>query len=114
MSAGKRLALACSIALGWPLPAGAALYWDTNGTAFGPGDAPAGTWDSATPNWSTSSQGLAATQIWTPGENAIFAAGIASSPYTVTISGTQSASGLTIQQGLVTLEGEGINLASPA
>jgi autotransporter-associated beta strand protein len=92
------------------------LYWDTNGTTPGstdtPPDAP-GTWDGATQNWSTDSHGASPTQSWTAGELAVFSAGgDAGDTFTVTVSGTQYASGIRFEDGTVTLSGGAINLTS--
>jgi len=69
------------------------------------GATPNGSWDSTTPNWSTSPAGNVATQVWNPaGTNvAVFSAGSdATGAYTVTID-SQTASGLRLEDGDVTL-----------
>ena len=97
------------------LPAAAQLYWDTNGSAPGAGGtAPAGTWDSVTANWSTAASGNVATTTWTSGQTAIFSAGTdATGLFTVTLSGAQTAAGLTVEEGTVTLGGSGLTLSAP-
>jgi len=85
----------------------ATYYWDSNGATAGAGGAtPIGTW--GTDNyWSTSSGGTVDTTAWTDGANiAVFAAGTdATGTYTVTVNGTRDLSGLTFQEGSVTLSG---------
>jgi autotransporter-associated beta strand protein len=82
-----------------------ALYWDINGATAGAGGAtPTGTWDGATANWSTVFDGTAATGVWVSGRNAVFSAGTdASAAYTVTVSGTQTVGGISVEEGTVTL-----------
>lgn len=77
------------------------LYWDSNGSTTGAGATPTGTWGTST-FWSTVFDGTAATAAWTSGRNAIFSAGTdATSAYTVTVSGTQTAGNMTIEEGTV-------------
>lgn len=85
----------------------APFYWDINGPATGAGGvSPSGTWDAAATNWSTDPNGEIATEVWAAGNTAVFAAGTdATGPYTVTITGTQTAAGLTVEEGAVTLAG---------
>jgi len=87
------------------------LYWDTNGaTAGSGGPSPSGTWDGVTPNWSTSSAGTVTTTTWVSGDTAVFSAGTdATNSYTVTISGTQTAGGVTFQTGTNTSTGATCN-----
>jgi fibronectin-binding autotransporter adhesin len=93
---------------------GALSYWDIDGPTAGPGGiAPAGTWDGATANWSTSSTGEAATTTWTSGNAAVFSAGSdATDPYTITVDGTQSADAVWAKDGAVTLSGGTIDLGA--
>ncbi len=57
-----------------------------------------------TPNWSVASSGTGPTVVWTNGDTAIFSAGTsASGNYTITLSGTQTAAGITFQSGAATL-----------
>jgi fibronectin-binding autotransporter adhesin len=97
----------------------AQLYWDRNGadagaTPGGSGDA-TGMWDDTTANWNPVSDGSGTTQLWDDVSAAVFAAGSdATGFYTVTVSGTQTAAGLTFEEGAVTLSGGTINLSANA
>ncbi len=86
--------------------AAAQLYWDGNGASPGAGGpTPSGTWDSD-PFWSTSANGDVATGAWVDGSSAVFAAGgDATGSYTVTIGGAPWVTGLTFEEGDVTLSG---------
>lgn len=79
------------------------LYWDINGPIAGAGGAtPTGTWDGTATNWSITVDGTSAGQAWVSGRTAVFAAGNdASGSYTVTVSGTQTAANLRIEEGEV-------------
>ena len=78
------------------------LYWDLNLTAAGAGSNPTGTWDASAANWNVDPDGLASPGVWTPGDTAVFSAGNdATGPFTVNISGTQTAAGINIQEGTV-------------
>lgn len=90
----------------------APLYWDLNGSKAGAGLFPSGTWDASAFNWNTDAAGALDTVQFTPGATpgtgdiAIFSAGTdAIDPFTVTISGTQNAAGIVIEEGTVTLDG---------
>src|SRR4051812_31011467 len=94
------------------------LYWDTYGTTLGSGSAaPAGAWD-ATLNWNDQADGgdgggLAVISGWVADSNAVFAAGgDATGAYTVTVNGTQSASGMKVEEGAVTLSGGQLTLTN--
>jgi hypothetical protein len=51
-----------------------ATYWDINGaTAGAGGSAPAGTWDTTTPNWSDSEYGTNTTKAWSGDSEAGYA-----------------------------------------
>ncbi len=78
------------------------VYWDSNGATLGAGGAaPTGIWGTDA-FWSTDSAGGVATAAWTSGDTAVFAAGTdAIGAYTVTVNGTQTAGGLTIEEGSV-------------
>src|SRR5205823_11822241 len=93
--------------------AGAAnLYWDVNGASTGGSNTTtaAGTWSGTTTFWSTDSAGLAATGIWTTGSTAVFSAGGGvTGSYTVTVAGTQSAAGITFEEGTLNLSGGAID-----
>src|ERR1035437_2163142 len=95
------------LALGVPLNTQAqTLYWDISGATAGAGGAPPSrNWD-ATANWTTNAAGTSATQAWTSGRPAVFSAGTdATGAYTITLIGTQTASGITFEEGVVTLSG---------
>ena len=90
------------------------LYWDGNGTSAGAGTAPAGTWGSSA-FWSTSSAGTATTAntLTTTADQLVFSAGSdATGSYTITVSGTQNARQLSIEEGTLTFSGGTINLGS--
>lgn len=91
------------------------LYWDTNGPTAGAGGAtPTGTW--GTDNfWTATAAGTTAVVGWTNGETAVFSAGTdASGTFTVNVSGTQAAAGISVEEGNLTLSGGGIALSSGA
>lgn len=94
----------------------APFQWDINGNTAGAGGAsPAGTWDAATANWTTTAAGTESTTAWVDGKSAAFAAGTdATGSYTVTVSGTRTAASLATDEGTVLLSGGQINLVSPA
>lgn len=79
------------------------LYWDINGPIAGAGGAtPTGTWDGTATNWSITVDGTSATGAWVSGRTAVFSAGTdATGAFTVTVSGTQTASHLVIEEGEV-------------
>ncbi len=86
----------------------ASSFWDIDGitTAGAGGASPAGTWDGVALNWSPDFTGASASGLWTPGDTAIFSAGTdAAGVFTVTVSGTQLAAGITAEEGTVTLTG---------
>src|SRR5438270_8207289 len=79
------------------------LYWDSNGTTAGAGATPTGTWGSSA-FWSTSSAGTATPAAWVSGSDAVFSAGSdAVNSFNVTLSGTQTAASLTVEEGTVNL-----------
>jgi autotransporter-associated beta strand protein len=85
-------------------------YWDINGTAAGAGGtSPAGSWNGLSQNFNTDSTGGAAgsrTGVTSALDTVVFAAGNdATGTYTVTLSGTRSASKVVIEQGAVALSG---------
>lgn len=84
----------------------AQLYWDSNGATPGAGATPTGSWG-VNAFWSTDSAGTIATGAYTPGSAVVFTAGTdAVNSYTVGLTGTQSASGITFQSpGAVTVSG---------
>src|SRR5262249_30867045 len=80
-------------------------YWDVDvlSVAGAGGTAPTGVWNSTSHNWNTDSTGLGIPSTWTAGNVADFAAGTnATGSYTVTVTGTQSLSGLTVEEGMIT------------
>ncbi len=91
-------------------------YWDIDGPTPGAGGlTPSGTWSSAAANWSPNAAGDAATEAWISGTAAgdgrvaFFSAGSdATGSFTVTIDGTNFASGMVVNQGTVNLSGAGV------
>lgn len=51
------------------------LWWDTNGAAAGSSNNSVAPGTFSDPNWTTDPTGKSATQVWIPGETAVFAAG---------------------------------------
>ena len=114
---GKRWAIvaAAAMALGGHKSAWAisqSFYWDINGAGFGSsgGTTAAGTWDTATSNWTTDSSGDSPTTTWSNGgaiaTTAVFAAGTnATGAYGVTMGNGASilVGGITFNQGTVTI-----------
>ncbi|MEX0643416.1 MAG: autotransporter-associated beta strand repeat-containing protein [Pirellulales bacterium] len=75
-------------------------YWV--GTSANP--TPTGTWSEAGTVWNTASDGSGSAAAWGAGDRAIFSAGTgATGTFTVTVSGTHSVSGVTVEEGTVTL-----------
>jgi autotransporter-associated beta strand protein len=96
-----------------PTAHAADLFWDVNGaTAGGSGTTTAaGTWG-VDNFWSTSANGDIGTGAWVADSLAAFSAGTGvTGTYNVTVSGTQSASGIRFEEGAVTLTGGTINLS---
>ena len=87
------------------------VYWDTNGATAGAGStAPSGNWSDST--WSAAANGDAATTAWVGGAEAVLSAGSdATSSYGITLTGTQSAASVTVEEGDVTLSGGTLALA---
>jgi len=91
-------------------------YWDIDGPTPGAGGpTPSGTWSSTATNWSPNAAGDAATEAWISGTAAgdgrvaFFSAGSdATGSFTVTIDGTNFASGMVVNQGTVNLSGAGV------
>ena len=87
-------------------------YWDSNGATAGAGVSPNGTWGSDS-FWNTTANGTAGTfssslipAVGNATGRGFFSAGNdATSSYTITVSGTQEAGGLTIQNGTPTITG---------
>ncbi len=85
------------------------VAWDTNGTDAGSsaGDTAAGTWGGST-NWNTDHSGGSGGSLgdWVAGNKAVFAAGThATGSYAVAVDGMRDISGLTFQEGNVTISG---------
>ena len=93
------------LALAHPVIAQTTLYWDrVNGSGAGTGATLNGTWDTATTsNWNSNSSGSGSRTTYTSGSDAVFSAGTSASgyAYTITVSGTQSASSISIKEGTV-------------
>ncbi len=81
-------------------------HWDSNGTTAGAGATPTGTWGTST-FWNATADGTTTTPAaWATGNVAIFSAGTdATTAYTVTLSGTQTIGGLTVEEGTPTITG---------
>ncbi len=77
-----------------------------NGASSGVGGpAATGSWSNTNNNWNTASDGSSATPgIWTASDTAVFAAGTdATGAYTVTIINQETAAGLTLEEGSVSI-----------
>jgi len=94
--------------------AATSLWWDANGATAGasPGGGLAtGTWGTDI-FWSTTSAGTDP-GAWTSGSIAIFSAGTdASGTFTVTLNGTQTAGGVTFEDGTLTLTSGTLSLSA--
>lgn len=91
-----------------PLHSQSVLYWDLNGNVAGSGggSSPAGVWNSTSANWNPQADGTGAPSTWTAGQIAAFAAGAnATGAYQVILAGTQTAAGVTLEEGTLTLAG---------
>jgi autotransporter-associated beta strand protein len=81
------------------------LYWDTNGQSPGSGAAN-GTWSASSQVWNVFSGGSGALTSWIASSQAFFSAGFnATSPFTVTVVGTQAIGGISFEEGNVSLTG---------
>lgn len=99
-----------------PVAAQTTLYWDrANGAGAGSGATLNGTWDTATSNnWDTTATGTGGRITYISGSDAVFSSGTSAigQTYTITVSGTQSASSISIEEGTVTFSGgTAINLS---
>ena len=86
----------------------APVYWDVDGAVPGAGGGgqPTATWNAGNTLWNSDPGGTAVPAAWVANDVAVFAAGTdATGAYEVTISGTQVISGLTFEEGSVTLSG---------
>lgn len=76
-----------------------------------PSATPSGTWNTATANWSGQPDGLGTPVNWVANDIAIFSGGgDATGTYTVTVSSTQTASGITVEEGNPTFSGGTLSL----
>lgn len=111
-AAGSLMAVALMLALSATALAQATFYWDIDGPTPGAGGpTPSGTWSGSVANWSPSPAGDVVTNAWsgTSSDVAYFSAGSdATGAFTVTVDGTNPASGLVVNQGSVTLSGSGV------
>lgn len=96
----------------------ATRYWDIDGSVVGAGGAtPSGIWSSSSLTWNQNGNGNSSFNTFGSGDDAIFSAGTdATGAYTVTVSGTQNVSSITIQEGAPEFTGGTINFsdATPA
>src|SRR5215831_18543041 len=92
----------------------AVKYWDINGATPGAGGpTPSGAWNTTSAAWSTDSTGSSATTTFTGGgtDSAVFSAGTdATGTYTVTVSSTLTAGGLTVEDGTLNLTGSALTI----
>src|SRR5215208_354745 len=83
-------------------------YWDVDvvSRAGAGSTTPTSVWSATSTHWNTDSSGLGIPTAWTTGNEAVFSAGTnATGTYTVTVSGTQSLSALTVEEGFITQSG---------
>ncbi len=104
------------LAMASPVAAQTTLYWDrANGAGAGSGATLNGTWDTATSNnWDATATGTGGRVTYISGSDAVFSSGTSAvgQTYTITVSGTQSASSISIEEGTVTFSGgTAINLS---
>src|SRR4051812_1737944 len=89
------------VAIGGPLACAQTRYWDVDvvSRAGAGSTTPTGVWSATTTHWNTDSMGLGIPTAWSAGNTAIFSAGTnATGTYTVTVTGTQSLAGLTVEE----------------
>lgn len=97
--------------------AASTVYWDGNGATAGAGTTPTGTWaGTASDLWTLDSTGATGvTGAWVSGDTAVFSAGSdATGAYTVTVTGTQTVGGLTVEEGTVSIAGGVVALGTNA
>lgn len=82
-------------------------WWDLNGSTAGSGGpSPNGIWSTSVANWNPLADGTGVVANWVNGNAAVFSAGSdATGSYTVTVSGSVTASTITFEEGTVTLAG---------
>lgn len=100
----RALLIVAAGAIGFPqLGRAETLYWDTNGTTAGSGNA-GGDWNqSDAANWSTDSAGLATPKVFAEGDAAVFSAGTDNTAATtVTVVGVVNPLSLTFNSQLTT------------
>ncbi len=103
------LILAALLTVAAPFSLSAAtVYWDTNDVMPGAGPIPDGFWG-GTQFWSSDAAGEILPLDWVAGDTAVFSAGTdAINPFVVTLSGVQTAAGLTVEEGSVSLAGSAV------
>lgn len=93
----------------------ATLYWDTNGSTAGAGTTPSGTWAASGTTFSASAAGTSSISATTTTlkDDLYFSAGTdAAGPYAVTLTNTQNARLLIIEEGTPTFTGGTLSLAA--
>src|SRR5688572_22351566 len=95
-------------------PTAANVYWDVDGAntaGAGGAGAPSGDWSGFKPNFNSNSTGTGAgmTKSRTTSADTVIFGGTTNAPgdYTVTVTGTQPAAGITVNEGNVTFAGTG-------
>lgn len=86
------------------------LYLDMNEVVAGSGASGAVTWSAANNIWSGSASGTVATQAWVNGGLGVFSAGTDGGATDITVSGTQTLRGLTVEEGTPVLTGGTLSL----
>lgn len=87
----------------------ATLYFDTNGTDSGSGVTGAIAWD-ASSVWSLDALGESETLPWIEGAAAVLSAGTDAADCTITVTGSRFISGLRLEEGNVSINGDGLAL----
>lgn len=108
------LALSALALLSAPVADAATLYWDSNGSTAGAGTTPTGTWGTSA-FWSANAAGTVTTAatVTTYRDDLYFSAGTdAAGPYTVTLTNTQNARLLIIEEGTPSFSGGTLSLQS--
>ena len=104
----------CCVALCGASVHAALKYWDINGTTAGSGQGTgAGTWNTTGSLWSTDSTGSSAVTTFVTGDTAVFSAGTdATGAFTINAPSGITASGITVEEGTVTLTGATITVGT--